>query len=123
MKPPKPTPELFLPLEQAIPIAAYQNMLVDRINDPPDTFEEEARYPFEETRENYQGEHGHPTIKVATEPGDPRFKTITFKGYSDLVESPTKLKHAEKKLKAAKEKVKKLESLISWLENPERMGR
>jgi hypothetical protein len=76
MKPPKPTPELFLPLEQAIPIEAYQNMLVDRINYPPDKFEEEtpwdayleeARYLLEETRENYQGEHGHPTIKVATE--------------------------------------------------------
>jgi hypothetical protein len=76
MKPPKPTPELFLPLEQAIPIAACQNMLVDRINGPPDTTEgeapwevylEEARYLLEGTKENYQGEHGHPTIKVATE--------------------------------------------------------
>ena len=69
MKPPEYTPELFLPLEQAIPIAAYQNMLVDRINDPPDTLEGEAPWDvyLEGTRENYQGEHGHPTIKVATE--------------------------------------------------------
>lgn len=71
------TTELILPLEQAVVIAAYQNLLVDRINEGPldpgeketpwQDYLEEARYLLKETEENYQGVHGHPTIKVLTE--------------------------------------------------------
>jgi hypothetical protein len=60
---------LYLPLEQAIAVAAYQNMLVDMKNDPDDStsweeYIEEATYLLTESGENYQGQGLHPTIKV-----------------------------------------------------------
>jgi hypothetical protein len=76
MKPTNSPPELFLPLERAVVAAAYQNLLIDRINVPLEQGEEEtpwqnyleeARYLLKETGENYKGQHGHPTIKVFTE--------------------------------------------------------
>jgi hypothetical protein len=75
MKPTNSPPELILPLEQAVVAAAYQNLLIDRINVPLEqgeedapweTYLEEARYLLKETGENYKGQHGHPTIKLAT---------------------------------------------------------
>ena len=75
MKPTNSPPELFLPLEQAVVIAAYQNLLIDRINVPLEQGEEEnpwqdyleeARFLLKGTGENYKGQHGHPTIKLAT---------------------------------------------------------
>jgi hypothetical protein len=60
---------LYLPIEQAISVAAYQNMLVDMKNDPDDStpweeYVEEATYLLSTTGENYQGQGLHPTIKV-----------------------------------------------------------
>lgn len=63
--------ELFLPLKEAIIVAAYQNLLVDMVNDPDpeltedwEAYLEEARYLLTSSGENYQGTKGHPTIKV-----------------------------------------------------------
>jgi hypothetical protein len=63
--------ELFLPLAEAIIVAAYQNLLVDWVNDPDpeltedwEAYLEEARYLLTSSGENYQGTKGHPTIKV-----------------------------------------------------------
>jgi hypothetical protein len=67
--------ELFLPLGEAIHIAAYQNLLVDQINDLDTELTEhwgiyldEARYLLTTSGENYEGTHGHPTIKVKENP-------------------------------------------------------
>jgi hypothetical protein len=67
--------ELVLPLGEAIPIVAYQNLLVDQINDPDpeltddwNLYLEEARYLLTTSGENYKGIYGHPTIKVKENP-------------------------------------------------------
>lgn len=54
--------------------------------------------------------------------GNWRFKTVPFEEYLDLVDSSIKLEDVEKKLKAAEAKVENLQSLLSWVDNPERMG-
>jgi hypothetical protein len=67
--------ELFLPLEQAVIAAAYQNLLYDEGNDPDpnvgdlwNVYIEEARHLLETSGENYLGQNGHPTIKVLPNP-------------------------------------------------------
>lgn len=54
--------------------------------------------------------------------GNWRFKTVPLEEYLNLVDSSLKLEDVEKKLKAAKTNVKSLQSKLSRLKNPERMG-